>query len=141
MCPCKLPASDTGRIEAEGRGGEARGEEEEDDGEEKKESAILFVARCNYVGWILAQQGVGAGGMDLQHVALSSQQGTDRDFTLKELEPLVFLQLPPAPPKKEPIRLCLSGSATVIVCKAFYSIVIFTRQLRETNSASFTWTH
>lgn len=57
------------------------------------------MAQCNYVGWILAQQGVGAGRMDLRHVALSSQQETDRDFTFKELEPLVFLQLP-SPTKK-----------------------------------------
>lgn len=55
--------------------------------------AILFVAQCNYVGWILAQQGAGAGGLDLQHVALSLQQETDRDVTFKELEPLVILQL------------------------------------------------
>lgn len=28
---------------------------------EKQKAAFLFVARCNYVGWIRAQRGLGAG--------------------------------------------------------------------------------
>lgn len=84
----KLLLSDTGRIEAER------------EREKNKRSGILFVAQCNYVGWILAQREVvvvvvvvGRRGVLLEWIRGSTRGFSVHDSTLAEARLLlVFLQ-------------------------------------------------
>lgn len=68
----KLLLSDTGRIEAER------------EGEKNKRSGILFVAQCNYVGWILAQREVVVVVMGRRRVLLEWIRGSTRGFSVHD---------------------------------------------------------